>query len=133
VKLSARTPEKKLKLLLIDRDLELAEVSRGTGLSISLIEKIATGHRIPTARTAARLENFLGARIFSEPVQFRMRTRRAHQSRTFILPASAEIKFDKENDAIAAEREFTGYVIRDGTLISFIKPTPVMIGEREAQ
>lgn len=137
----SRTPEKKLKLVLIDRDLQLADLARGTGLSISLIKKIATGHREPTARTAARLETFLGLRIFSKPPQYRSRRRTTrppaaaavNQGRPYVFPADAEIEFAKEEEAISAEKEFAGSVARAGAKILFIKPTPVTIGGSEAQ
>jgi transcriptional regulator with XRE-family HTH domain len=67
---------KRLKKLLIDRDLELADLAERTGLSLSLVEKIAAGIHPITARTAARIENFLGTRIFSAPKQYRDRRKR---------------------------------------------------------
>jgi transcriptional regulator with XRE-family HTH domain len=68
-----QTPAKKLKLLLIERDLQLSDLASGTGISISLIKKIAAGRRTPTTRTAARVETFFGERIFSSPAAFRAR------------------------------------------------------------
>jgi transcriptional regulator with XRE-family HTH domain len=132
VNLRTRPPIKRLKLLLVDRGLELEELATSTGLSLSLVKKIASGDRAPTLRTAARLENFFNVRIFSMPASYRARKWR-QQSRTFLLPADVNIEFDKEEEAITAEKEFAGYVVRAGAKISFIKPTPVMIGEREAQ
>jgi transcriptional regulator with XRE-family HTH domain len=88
VKLAAQTPEKRLKLLLIDRGLELADVSRGTGLSLSLIEKVATMKKRPTRRTVARLEAFIGCRVFSTSKEYRERLKRA-------AAATCTIEFDE--------------------------------------
>jgi transcriptional regulator with XRE-family HTH domain len=137
VKRSARPPEKRLKLLLVDRELHLEDLARATGLSISLIEKIATGHRQPTPRTAARLENFFGAKIFTSPARNRAaRKQPAHagpaaigRGHPFTVPAGCEIDLPTEAEAIAAEKEFAGFIKRDGATISFIKTTPVVISE----
>jgi transcriptional regulator with XRE-family HTH domain len=121
-----------MKLLMIDRDLQLADLAAGAGLSISLIEKIATGHRRPTPRTAARLENFFGVRIFSPPARYRAaRKRRAGllRGRPLTIPAGCEIEWGTEAEAIAVEKEFAGFIKRDGATISFTKPTPVIISE----
>jgi transcriptional regulator with XRE-family HTH domain len=87
VKLAARSPQKRLKLLLVDRDLQLEDLARATGLSLSLTEKIATGHRRPTARTVERLETFFGTRIFSTPAQYRTRVNRERQPERISGPA----------------------------------------------
>jgi len=138
VKLSAQTPQKRLKLLLVDRDLQLEDLARGTGLSLSLIEKIATGHRRPTPRTAARLENFFGVRIFSPPTRYRAVRKRCaadvssganSRRHPFTIPAGCEIEWGTEAEAIAAEKEFAGFIKREGATISFIKPTPVIISD----
>lgn len=69
--------QKRLKKILIDQELQLADLAARTGLSLSLVEKIAAGIRPVTQRTAARIENFLGARVFSSPKAYRERVRRA--------------------------------------------------------
>jgi transcriptional regulator with XRE-family HTH domain len=108
VKLAARrTPEKKLKLLLIDRDLQLVDLAQATGLSISLVEKVATGKKRPTPRTAARLETFLGVRIFSAPRQYRERLKRAVRPCTIEfdeLPARKPETFLQEQTSPATAR-----------------------------
>jgi transcriptional regulator with XRE-family HTH domain len=83
----SRSQQKRLKKILIDRDLELEDLPARTGLSLSLIKKIASGAHPITARTAARIENFLGARIFSTPKQYRDRCRRQ--------AANCTIEFDE--------------------------------------
>lgn len=92
-----RTPEKKLKLSLIDRDLEHEDVARGTGLSLSLIKKIASGKKAVVPRTASRIENLLGARIFSTPKQYRDRLNR--------LARIDVIEFDELPDLEKADEE----------------------------
>ena len=134
-------PKKRLKLLLVDRGLRLEDLARETGLSRSLIDKIAAGHLRPTARTSARIENFFGVRIFSKPAQYRSRRQRiaapaataVNPGRRYIFPADAEIEFANKAEAIAAEKEFAGGVARAGAKILFIKPTPVTIRASEAQ
>jgi transcriptional regulator with XRE-family HTH domain len=138
VKLAAQSPRKRLKLLLVDRDLQLEDLARATGLSVSLVEKIAAGHRRPTARTSTRIENFFGCRIFSTPARYRLgrKGRAAHASpgaiiegRPVTIPTGCEIECGTEAEAIAAEKEFAGFIKRDGATISFTKPTPVIISE----
>jgi transcriptional regulator with XRE-family HTH domain len=138
VKLSAQSPQKRLKLLLVDRDLQLEDLARGTGLSLSLIEKITTGHRRPTPRTATRLENFFGVRIFSPPARYRAARKRCaadvshaanRRSHPFTIPAGCEIEWGTEAEAVAAEKEFAGFIKRDGATILFIRPTTVIVSE----
>jgi transcriptional regulator with XRE-family HTH domain len=118
-----------LKLLLVDRGLELEGLAKETGLSLSLVKKISSGIRVPTARTAARIENFFGVRIFSKPADYRFRKRRAVISTRFTIPAGCEIAWGTEAEAIAAEKEFAGFIKRDGATILFGKPTPVIISK----
>jgi transcriptional regulator with XRE-family HTH domain len=103
-----------LKLLLVDRDLQLEDLARGTGLSLSLIEKIATGHRRPTPRTAARLENFFGVRIFSPPSRYRA----AHKRKAANASPFAAIRQGHPYTIPA------GCKIECGTEVEVIKPTP---------
>jgi transcriptional regulator with XRE-family HTH domain len=60
-------------LLLITRGIDHSQLASGTGLSLSLVRKIAAGKREPTPRAIARLETFFGRRIFSTPAQYRAR------------------------------------------------------------
>jgi transcriptional regulator with XRE-family HTH domain len=101
VKLNARNPKKRLKLLLIDRDLELRDLAARTGLSLSLVEKIATAKRAPTARSVARIENFFGERIFSSPTRYRARIKRA------AARARPVIEFDESPAQPEAENTFS--------------------------
>ncbi len=78
--LNARTRIKRLKLLLIDHELELKDLASSTGLSISLIGKIAAGFRNPTPHAILRLENFFGERIFSSPREYRARQKKLRPS-----------------------------------------------------
>ena len=64
---------KRLKHALIDTGLEHEDICQFTGLSLSLIRKIAPGHKAPSRRAATRIEAALGRRIFSTPHQYRMR------------------------------------------------------------
>lgn len=100
-----RTPTKKLKLLLIDRDLELVDLAQATGLSLSLIKKIASGNKRPTPRTAARLENFLGARIFSSPAAYRARMKRATAPANCVLGSNESSAQPKIQNTFPREKE----------------------------
>lgn len=92
--LNARSPEKRLKLLLVDRELELKDVARVTGLSLSLIGKIAAGLRKPTTHAVLRIENFFGERIFSSPREYRARQKK---SRAGVIEISESSLVETDN------------------------------------
>lgn len=70
---TTRSPVKRLKHLLIDRDRELQDLAVATGLSISLIKKIASGSKAPSRRAINRMEAACGCRLFSSPREYRAR------------------------------------------------------------
>jgi transcriptional regulator with XRE-family HTH domain len=75
VNLRSQSPTKRLKHLLIESDLSLQDLAAATGISISLIKKIASGERVPTQRAITRIENVLG-RIWSTPAAYRARQKK---------------------------------------------------------
>lgn len=116
-------------MLLIERGLSLEDVATGTGLSLSLIKKIATKKKRPTPRTIARTENFCGARLWSTPRQYQTRAERRHprtQTRRYTFPAGCAIEFSDVDAAIAFAGELSGYVDLDGKVTTFTRSTPVL-------
>jgi transcriptional regulator with XRE-family HTH domain len=63
----------RLRAVLFKRGISAKEVSEGTGLSKSLIEKISAGLRMATPTAIEKIETFLGERIWSAPSTFRER------------------------------------------------------------
>ncbi len=119
MKLIAHSATKRLKLLLVDRELDHAQLAATTGLSLSLVEKIAAGHRVPTVRTVARLENRLGARIFSTPKKYRARLQ-TPEPRRYTFRAGCQVEFVDDSEAAAClVAECAGRATRDGTTVTF--------------
>jgi ribosome-binding protein aMBF1 (putative translation factor) len=65
---------------MISRGLQSPELVRQIGFSISTIRKLMNGDLVPSQRTADRVEDFFGERIFSTPAQWRERRRKNKQA-----------------------------------------------------
>jgi hypothetical protein len=95
------------------------DLAVATGLTQTTIHNTLSG-RTSSDKAKLAITNAFGAEIFEG---IKVTTRR------ITLPAGLEIDLDTEAEAIAAEKEFAGFIKRKRTKISFIKPTPAMIGD----
>jgi len=77
VKVTSEIPHIRLRILMIDRGFEAVDLVRHTGISLSMLNKCMSGHRIPGPRTAVKIENFFNERIFSSPAQWCARRRKS--------------------------------------------------------
>lgn len=66
-----QTNATRLRAVLFQRGISAKDVSEGTHLSLSLIEKISAGVRPATSAAITKIENFLGERIWSSPSKFK--------------------------------------------------------------
>lgn len=69
----SRAALKRLKRARLVAGYDLLELSYRTAFSLSLIEKISSGHKRPSRRAIERIESVLSARIFSTVAEYRSR------------------------------------------------------------
>lgn len=73
MKITSKKPFKRLRILMVDRDMESVDLVKHTGFSLSFIEKVMCGKILPARESAEKLERFFNERIFSTPAQWRAR------------------------------------------------------------
>jgi transcriptional regulator with XRE-family HTH domain len=94
----------RLRAILFKRGISAKEVSDGTGLSLSLIEKISAGLRVATPTAIEKIETFLGERIWSAPKTFKERRAQAEFEVRVKMIASMENLDDSRAQEIARAR-----------------------------
>ena len=58
------SPEKRLKIALLERDMTPADLANALGLSLSYVYSLCSGH-VRTERARNRIEEYLGERIWT--------------------------------------------------------------------
>jgi hypothetical protein len=112
---------RKTKIILLQRNMTFAHLAKAAGLAEATIHNVLDG-KASSAKSKQAITNALGAEVF-EGVRV--------TARPFTIPAGTKIDWGTEAEAIAAEKEFAGFIKRRNTTISFIKPVPAWISEPE--
>jgi thymidine phosphorylase len=92
----------------VTRGLTARDLAAGCRFSLSLAEKIVSGHARATTGTVEAIESFLGARVFSTPAQFRNRREVAAFDEKVALIARTE-KLSPTDARDLAMRRFTPF------------------------
>jgi len=94
----------RLRAILFKRGISAKEASEGTGLSLSLIEKISAGLRVATPATIEKIETFLGERIWNAPKTFKAQQAQKEFESRVKMTASMENLEDSRAREVAASR-----------------------------
>jgi len=113
---------RKINIMMLEKRITIGDLMRETGLSKGSVNNLIRGQAHSRA-AREKITNLCGVRLWPDiPVtEHRM-----------ILPAGLEIELETEAEATSAEEEFYGFIERSNRKISFIKPTPAMIGNTKS-